>query len=79
MQPAEVLSLVTDALEMLRIQWMDVQAVLTTQGDILDVAYLRKWAAQLAVGDLLDAALRGDPPPRLPSDSDKSQQARMDF
>jgi len=45
----------------------------------LDVAYLRAWAAQLAVGDLLEAALRGDPPPRLPPDSDEPHQARTDF
>jgi hypothetical protein len=60
-------------------QWSDMRAVLTTQGDTLDVAYLRAWSAQLAVGDLLEAALRGDPPPRLPPDSDEPHQARMDF
>ena len=60
-------------------QWSDMRAVLTTQGDTLDLAYLRAWAPQLAVGGLLEAALRGDPPPRLPPDSDEPHQARMDF
>lgn len=60
-------------------QWSDVRAVITTQGDTLDVAYLRTWAAQLAVGDILEAALRGEPPPRFSPDTDGPHQARIDF
>lgn len=60
-------------------QWSDVQSVLVTQGSTLDTAYLRHWAAQLAIADLLDAALRGAPPPRLTPPGDDSQQLRMDL
>jgi hypothetical protein len=44
-------------------QWRDVQAILRVQADALDQAYLRHWAAQLSVGELLEVALRGERPP----------------
>ena len=38
-------------------QWRDVLGVLTVQAGRLDLAYLRRWAAELAVSDLLERAL----------------------
>jgi hypothetical protein len=38
-------------------QWRDILGVLKTRTDDLDLHYLRKWAAQLNVSDLLDRAL----------------------
>ena len=38
-------------------QWMDVMGVIKVQGDVLDVKYLRKWAKDLEVADLLEDAL----------------------
>jgi len=38
-------------------QWRDVLGVLNVQGERLDVAYLRRWAATLGVADLLEQAL----------------------
>ncbi len=37
-------------------QWLDVLGVLKVQGTALDTAYLRDWAAQLGVADLLAQA-----------------------
>jgi hypothetical protein len=44
-------------------QWRDVQAILRVQAGALDQAYLRHWAAELSVGQLLEVALRGERPP----------------
>lgn len=37
-------------------QWNDVLGILRTQGERLDLPYLRYWAAELRVSDLLDRA-----------------------
>ncbi|MDY7076966.1 MAG: hypothetical protein SXV54_08580 [Chloroflexota bacterium] len=38
-------------------QWRDVLGVLKVQGERLDLAYLRRWAAVLQIDDLLEQAL----------------------
>ncbi len=38
-------------------QWRDILGVLKLQGEKLDLAYLRRWAAQLGVSDLLSESL----------------------
>ncbi|MFN8486843.1 MAG: hypothetical protein U0350_04570 [Caldilineaceae bacterium] len=38
-------------------QWRDILGVLKTQGERLDLVYLREWASQLKVSDLLERAL----------------------
>jgi hypothetical protein len=38
-------------------QWRDILGVLTTRAGELDLAYLRQWAGELKVGDLLERAL----------------------
>ena len=35
-------------------QWNDVLGIVRIRGDLLDVAYLRRWAAHLKVADLLE-------------------------
>jgi hypothetical protein len=54
-------------------QWRDVQAILRVQDDALDQAYLRQWAAELAITDLLEYALKGQQPPR-PGDDLRQQR-----
>ncbi len=39
-------------------QWRDILGVLKTQQGQLDLAYLRKWAGELKVSDLLERALK---------------------
>ena len=39
-------------------QWLDVLGVVKVQAQVLDYAYLRQWAEQLELTDLLDQALR---------------------
>jgi hypothetical protein len=41
-------------------QWRDILGVLKVQGDRLDLGYLRRWAADLSVADLLEKALAQD-------------------
>jgi hypothetical protein len=38
-------------------QWRDVLGVLKTTGERMDVAYLRRWASEMEVADLLEKAL----------------------
>lgn len=38
-------------------QWRDILGVLKVQGDRLDLGYLRRWAAELDIADLLKKAL----------------------
>jgi arginine deiminase len=38
-------------------QWLDVQGVLRVQADALDFAYMRKWAPEIGVADLLERAI----------------------
>lgn len=38
-------------------QWRDVQGVIRVQAERLDLGYLREWAAELGVADLLEGAL----------------------
>ncbi len=39
-------------------QWLDVQGVLNLQAGLLDADYLRKWAADLELLDLLERAMQ---------------------
>lgn len=45
-------------------QWSDVLGVLRVQAERLDASYLRRWAAETGVADLLERALR-EPGPTL--------------
>jgi hypothetical protein len=38
-------------------QWEDVQVVIKVQAERLDQSYLRRWAGEIRVGDLLEKAL----------------------
>ena len=42
-------------------QWHDVLGVIRVQGERLDLAYLRRWASELSVADLLERALALSP------------------
>ncbi len=39
-------------------QWTDILGILKLQGAGLDLDYMKKWAAELLVGDLLERAVR---------------------
>ncbi len=39
-------------------QWRDVAGVLKQSGTVLDRAYMKRWASELGVSDLLDRAMR---------------------
>jgi hypothetical protein len=39
-------------------QWRDILGVIKTRADMLDLAYLRKWAEEIQVSDLLERALQ---------------------
>ncbi|MEW6702761.1 MAG: hypothetical protein AB1298_08575 [Bacteroidota bacterium] len=39
-------------------QWLDVLGVIKVQGDSLDLEYIKRWAKELNVMDLLEKALR---------------------
>lgn len=49
--------------EVSELQWRDVLSVLKLQAGHLDMAYLRQWAEQERVLDLLERALREATPP----------------
>lgn len=55
-------------------QWRDVQAILRVQEAALDLDYLRRWAAQLELVELLEWALKGQQPPQL---GDEPRQERL--
>jgi hypothetical protein len=40
-------------------QWLDIVTVIKVQGERLDLEYMRHWAAELGVADLLEEALAG--------------------
>jgi hypothetical protein len=54
-------------------QWRDTQAIIRVQAGALDQTYLRHWAGDLGLADLLEAALRGERPP-APGDDPRQQQ-----
>ena len=56
------------------VQWRDVQSILRVQGEALDIAYVRRWAVDLNLGDLLEAALRGERPASDPPDAPQQGQ-----
>jgi len=47
-------------------QWRDIQSIIRVQAAALDQPYLRRWAADLNLSALLEAALRGERPPTHP-------------
>lgn len=47
-------------------QWRDVVEVLRVSGSVMDLVYLREWAANVGVHDLLQKAQRDAQPPRPP-------------
>jgi hypothetical protein len=40
-------------------QWQDVLGIFRVQGPVIDVEYLKRWAATIGVADLLEQALAG--------------------
>lgn len=60
-EPVEVTLLVTGVFEKLEVsdrQWRDILGVLKTRAGELDLAYLRQWAGELTISDLLERALQ---------------------
>jgi hypothetical protein len=55
-------------------QWRDALGIIRVQAGALDMVYLRRWASELKVGDLLETALRGERPP---APGDDPRQRRM--
>ena len=55
-------------------QWRDAQGILRVQAGALDLAYLRDWATDLGIGELLEAALRGERPTPAPPDDPRQQR-----
>ncbi len=39
------------------LQWRDIQGILKVQGPKIDISYLKKWAKELGLSDLLEQAL----------------------
>lgn len=54
-------------------QWRDVQAILRVQDAALDLAYLRQWADELGLTELLGWARKGQQPPQ-PGDEPRQQR-----
>ena len=54
-------------------QWRDVSSIIRVQDQALDLGYLRDWAVTLTIRSLLDAALRGDAPPRSETGGEPEQ------
>jgi hypothetical protein len=52
----------------LQSQWLDIANVLKARADSLDGQYLRRWAAELGVAELLDRAFQESGPARLGGD-----------
>jgi hypothetical protein len=44
------------------------------QPGALDLAYMRRWAGDLGIGELLEAALRGERPTPTPPDDPRQQR-----
>jgi hypothetical protein len=57
-------------------QWRDVASIIRVQDTALDLHYLQTWAATLDLGELLDAALRGETPPP-PRGSQQPEQGQL--
>jgi hypothetical protein len=55
-------------------QWRDAQGILRVQPGALDLAYMRRWAGDLGIGELLEAALRGERPTPTPPDDPRQQR-----
>jgi hypothetical protein len=54
-------------------QWRDAQGLIRVQAGALDQTYLRHWAGDLGMADLLEMALRGERPP-APGDDPRQQR-----
>lgn len=58
-------------------QWVDVQAIISVRRAQLDWSYLRHWAEQLHVTELLDLAASGSPQPMPPGTGGDPAQQRL--